>query len=136
MAAQSEAVELGKWLLRERGKRTLHGRPLSGPALAKLFNTWIQATKVPVKKIAQQEISKLENATLDNAPKRRQPWWGTLSQFVTDGYLDELIAAAETPLSAADGDVIVPFEVFAARRDAIVRTPDGEVVGRVVWERQ
>lgn len=133
MAAQSEAIELGRWLARERGKRTYQGKPLSGPVLARFFNTWVQATKIPVKGIAQQEVSKLETATPDTAPKRQQPWWGALRQFIEDGYLDELIAAGETPVTAADSQVIVPHEMFLAKADALVRTPDGEVVGRVVW---
>lgn len=134
MTAQSEAVELGRWLAAERAKRTYKDKPLSGPVLARFFNTWVQAAKLPVKQIAQQEISKLETSTPETAPKRWQPWWDALRQFVDDGHLDELISAGQTPLTDADRDVVVSYHAFKARKQLVVRDDrSGEVVGHVVW---
>jgi hypothetical protein len=133
---RTNAVELGSWLAKERGKRSLRGKPLSGPALARFFNTYIQAQKLPVKKVAQQEISRLETCTIDNAPKRQQPWWGALRDFIQSGALDELIAGAESPAAVASDNVVVSYEVFFKRQESVVRTPDGEVVGRIVWTKK
>lgn len=130
---REEIVELGRWIAAERGKRVYRGKPLSTPALSRLFNTYTASQKLPVKQIAQQEISALENVTLDKGPKRMQPWFMVLRSFIENGQLDELLAAIEGPPPGEGESVVVDFWQVKTERETLVRTPDGKVVGSIVW---
>lgn len=131
---RKEVVELGQWIAAERGKRFYRDKPLSTTELARLFNVYTKSQKLPVKAIAQQEVSALENATEDKGPKRFQPWFLVLREFIEDGELDTLLAAIEGPPKADEGGVVVDFYLANATRETVVRTPDGRVVGAIVWK--
>lgn len=133
--SRESAAKLGAWLAAERAKRTYRGKPLSTGRLAKLANVYIAARNMPVKQILQQEISNLENATPEAGPKRPQPWWQVLRDFIEKGELDTLLAAAEGPQPdlTPEGVVINIHGVPDRRTETVVRTPDGKVVGKIVW---
>lgn len=130
---REEVVELGQWIAHERGKRVYRGKPLSTTVLARLFNTYTANQKLPVKQIAQQEISALENTTLDKGPKRFQPWFLVLRDFIDGGELDTLLAAIEGPPKNDGEGVVVDFWKTRESGNTVVRTPDGRVVGSIVW---
>lgn len=127
------AAELGAFLKRERERRTIRGKPVSTIQLARLVNAYIQAQKLPVKLVHQQEISKLENASLVSGPKRPQPWWGVVREFIESGEIDTLLAAIHGPTPDDSSGVVVDFWQAKAERESVVRTPDGRVVGKIVW---
>lgn len=132
-SGRKEAAELGQWIAAERAKRLYRGKPVSTTVLAKLFNTYVKSENIPVKAIAQQEISALENATIDRGPKRFQPWFLVLREFIEKGSLDELLAAIDSPAKSKDESVVVDFWLATASQETLVRTPDGKVAGTIVW---
>ena len=137
-AGREDVAEAGRWLAGERLKRSYHGRPLSTSKLASFANDYIVAGQLPVKQLHQQEISNLENATLDRGPKRLQPWFQVLRRFIESGELDARLAL-ERELAAdesADGVVVKISEELVGRAHTIVRTPDGKVVGEIVWRKK
>jgi hypothetical protein len=132
-----QVVELGRWLAAERTRRTHRGETLSTPTLARMVNMHIDRAGLPVKKIHQQEISNLENASADKGPKRFQPWMQVLRDFIESGKLDELLAAAAGELDTLPKQgFVIDFAEAYARRDVPVKTPDGRVVGHIVWDKQ
>jgi hypothetical protein len=132
-----QVVELGQWVAAERTKRTYRGETLSTTNLARLANVYIMRDKLPVKHIHQQEISLLENASVDKGPKRFQPWMQVLRDFIETGKLDELIGAAAGEFDTIPKTgLVVDFADAHLKRDVPVRTPDGTVVGHIVWEGQ
>jgi hypothetical protein len=127
---REEIVKIGKRLAAERTRRTHRGKALSTTTLAELATRWIKERGLPVKKIHQQEISALENATLDKGPQRLVPWMMILMDFVEGGHLDKLLAASnETPGVTVTADQV-------QERVSVVRDQDGNVVGSIVWEPQ
>lgn len=133
--AKQQVVDAGRWLAAERGKRFLRGRSLSTIQLAKMVNAYIGAHHLPVKTIHQQEISGLENATMDKGPKKLPPWWVVIREFIASGKLDEMIAAADTPIP--DGAVVLDHMQALGRKSAQtpVTNPAGEVIGHIVWDK-
>lgn len=131
---REEVVAFGQWLAAERGKRSLRGKPLSTPQLARMLNAYIQHQRLPVKAIHQQELSALENATVDRGPKKVQPWFAVIRHFFESNALDELLAASDGPPTDAGAGIVVDLD--AVRRDkgdTVVRSPDGKVIGKIVW---
>jgi hypothetical protein len=133
--SKQEIVAFGDWLRTEREKRLYRGVTLSADRLARLFPTYILSERLPVNVVKQQQISQLENATLVTGPKRPQPWWSVLREFIESGKLDELLTAIEGPQPAPDGAVVIDFGMAKLEHesDTIVRTPDGREVGKIVW---
>jgi hypothetical protein len=132
---RSEVVAAGKWLAGQRTGRTHRGRPLSAEALANLLNAYLKKRHPLVKPVFQQQISGLENATMDSGPKTLQPWFHALREFIDTGELDQMLAAADEPLTEAD-NVLAGYQLVlkpGSSKDFLVQTPDGKVVGKVVW---
>jgi hypothetical protein len=135
---RSELLAAGKWLAEQRAGRSHRGRQLSAEALANLLNAYLRRRHPLVKPIFQQQISGLENATAKSGPKRLQPWYHALREFIDSGELDHMLTAANEPLGEEDrvlaGYQLVPKP--GSPRDFLVQTSDGEVVGKVVWSKK
>lgn len=134
---RSEVVAAGKWLAAQRMGRTHRGRALSAEALATLLNAYMKRRHPLVKPVFQQQISGLENATLDSGPKTLQPWYHALRELIDSGELDQMLTAADEPMTGAD-NVLAGYRLVSkpGSKDFLVETADGEVVGKVVWSRK
>jgi hypothetical protein len=122
---KEDVIEAGKWLARERAQR---GERCSGTFVAALATALARKQGDPII-IRQQQLSDIENATLDRGPKKLPAWWRYVRALVDGGDLDDTLDASKKGAERPPADAESMGQVFT------IHAPGGEVVGQIVWEK-